>query len=78
MPALIPVGDIFEAHLSVSYSPVDAGSGRMKPRRWCGAHDEISLNSDMLENLRGVYLQPLRDASQGSKGPVEIASWLVY
>jgi putative ATP-dependent endonuclease of OLD family len=67
LPALIPVGDIFEAHLSVSYSPVDAGSGRMKPRRWCGAHDEISLNSDMLENLRGVYLQPLRDASQGLK-----------
>lgn len=67
LPALIPVGDIFEAHLSVSYSPVDVGSGRMKPRRWCGAHDEISLNSDMLENLRGVYLQPLRDASQGLK-----------
>ncbi|MFT6373134.1 MAG: putative ATP-dependent endonuclease of OLD family [Gammaproteobacteria bacterium] len=67
LPALIPVGDAFEAHLSVSYSPVDAGSGRMKPRRWCGAHDEISLNSDMLENLRGVYLQPLRDASQGLK-----------
>lgn len=67
LPALIPVGDSFEAHLSVSYSAVDASSGRMKPRRWCGAHDEISLNSDMLENLRGVYLQPLRDASQGLK-----------
>ncbi|MDO6709669.1 AAA family ATPase [Aliiglaciecola sp. 2_MG-2023] len=67
LPALIPVGDIFEAHLSVSYSQVDAGSGRMKPRRWCGVHDEISLNSDMLENIRGVYLQPLRDASQGLK-----------
>jgi len=67
LPALIPVGDSFEAHLSVSYSPVDVISGRMKPKRWCGAHDEISLNSDMLENLRGVYLQPLRDASQGLK-----------
>jgi len=67
LPALMPVGDSFDAHISVSYSSVDSSSGRMKPRRWCGAHDEISLNSDMLENLRGVYLQPLRDASQGLK-----------
>lgn len=67
LPALVPVDEGFDAHISVSYSPVDGSSGRMKPRRWCGAHEEISLNSDMLENLRGVYLQPLRDASQGLK-----------
>jgi putative ATP-dependent endonuclease of OLD family len=67
LPALIPVDNSFEAHLSVCYSPVDVTSGRMKTKRWCGTHDEISLSSDMLQNLRGVYLQPLRDASKGLK-----------
>ena len=68
LPALVPTDtDGFEVHINVSYSPVDATSGRMRPKRWCGEHEEISLNSDMLENLRGVYLQPLRDASQGLK-----------
>ena len=68
LPALVPiVTGGFEARITVSYSPVDTTSGRMRPKRWCGEHEEISLNSDMLENLRGVYLQPLRDASQGLK-----------
>ena len=68
LPALVPTDDEgFEAHITVSYSAVDATSGRMRPKRWCGEHEEIGLNSDMLENLRGVYLQPLRDASQGLK-----------
>lgn len=68
LPALIPIdAGGFEAHISVSYSPVDKTSGRMRPKRWCGIHEEIGLNSDILENLRGVYLQPLRDASQGLK-----------
>lgn len=63
--ALIPNGASFEAHIFVSYSPVDESSERLRPRRWCGAHEELGLTSDMLENLRGVYLPPLRDASQG-------------
>ena len=68
LPALVPIDTGgFEVHITVSYSPVDTTSGRMRPKRWCGEHEEISLNSDMLENLRGVYLQPLRDASQGLK-----------
>ena len=68
LPALVPISTGgFEAHISVSYTAVDATSGRMRPKRWCGVHEEISLNSEMLENLRGVYLQPLRDASQGLK-----------
>ncbi|WP_027330036.1 ATP-dependent nuclease [Marinimicrobium agarilyticum] len=68
LPALVPVdAGYFEAHISVSYSLIDKASGRMRPKRWCGEHEEVSLNSDMLENLRGVYLQPLRDASQGLK-----------
>jgi len=68
LPALVPIdAGGFEAHITVSYSPIDTTSGRMRPKRWCGEHEEISLNSDMLENLRGVYLQPLRDASKGLK-----------
>ncbi|ARU28085.1 ATP-dependent endonuclease [Cellvibrio sp. PSBB006] len=63
--ALVPNGKAFEAHLFVSYSLVDESSERLRPRRWCGAHEELGLTSDMLENLRGVYLPPLRDASQG-------------
>jgi putative ATP-dependent endonuclease of OLD family len=68
LPALVPIDTGgFEVHISVSYTPADTTSGRMRPKRWCGEFEEISLNSDMLENLRGVYLQPLRDASQGLK-----------
>ncbi|MCL6414815.1 AAA family ATPase [Aestuariirhabdus sp. Z084] len=69
LPSLVPVEgeEAFEAHISVSYSLVDRATGRMRPKRWCGEHEEIGLNSDILENLRGVYLKPLRDASQGLK-----------
>lgn len=53
-----------EAHIHVRYSGADA-SGRFRIKRWCGEHEDVGLTSDMLENLRGVYLQPLRDAAQG-------------
>jgi putative ATP-dependent endonuclease of OLD family len=53
-----------EAIMGVTYGDADK-SGRLKPRRWCGDFDEISMTSSMLENLRSVYLQPLRDAEQG-------------
>lgn len=63
--ALKPNGDkTMEAHIHVQYTDMDK-TGRFKVRRWCGDHPEVSLTSDMMENLRGVYLQPLRDASQG-------------
>lgn len=52
-----------EAHVYVRYSSADV-SGRLRIKRWCGEHEDIGLTSDMLENLRGVYLQPLRDAAQ--------------
>lgn len=52
-----------EAHVHVRYSGADA-SGRLRIKRWCGEHEDVGLTSDMLENLRGVYLQPLRDAAQ--------------
>jgi putative ATP-dependent endonuclease of OLD family len=53
-----------EAVMGVTYGDPDK-SMRLKPRRWCGDFDEISMTSSMLENLRSVYLQPLRDAEQG-------------
>ncbi|MBC6536116.1 ATP-dependent nuclease [Citrobacter amalonaticus] len=63
--ALKPDGDkSMEAHIHVLYTDVDK-TGRFKVRRWCGDHPEVSLTSDMMENLRGVYLPPLRDAAQG-------------
>jgi putative ATP-dependent endonuclease of OLD family len=54
----------YEAHMHVRYSSPDAG-GRMRPKRWCGDHEENSLTSDMLEDLRAIYLPPLRDSASG-------------
>jgi len=54
----------YEAHLSVRYSNADPG-GRLRVKRWCGAHEEIPITTEMLEDLRSVYLQPLRDPAQG-------------
>jgi putative ATP-dependent endonuclease of OLD family len=65
LAALKPIaGGQAEAHFHVCYSDADQG-GRLRVRRWCGDHQEVSLTADMIENLRGVYLQPLRDAAQG-------------
>lgn len=55
-----PNGKI-EAVMGVVYGEPDK-SGRLKPKRWCGKFDELSMTFSMLENLRSVYLQPLRDA----------------
>ncbi|WP_285422815.1 ATP-dependent endonuclease [Pseudomonas sp. efr-133-TYG-103a] len=63
--ALKPCKDkTMEAHIHVRYTDADS-TGRFKVKRWCGDHQEVVLSSDMMENLRGVYLQPLRDAAQG-------------
>lgn len=63
--ALIPCDDnTMDAHIHVRYTDADL-TGRFKVKRWCGDHQEVPLSSDMMENLRGVYLQPLRDAAQG-------------
>jgi putative ATP-dependent endonuclease of OLD family len=53
-----------EAVLGVSYGEMDK-TGRLRPRKWCGEHEDVSMTAGMLENLRSVYLQPLRDAEQG-------------
>lgn len=65
IPALQPAADdTMEAHIHVRYTDADK-TGRFRVKRWCGDHQDIPLTSDMMENLRGVYLQPLRDAAQG-------------
>lgn len=53
-----------EAHITVRYSEPDK-VGRLRVKRWCGDQEDVGLTSDMMENLRGVYLPPLRDASKG-------------
>ncbi|RON55584.1 ATP-dependent nuclease [Pseudomonas frederiksbergensis] len=63
--ALKPTADkTMDAHIHVRYTDADQ-TGRFRVKRWCGDHQDVALTSDMMENLRGVYLQPLRDAAQG-------------
>lgn len=67
LAALVPdASGKLEAHIKIRYSDPDRG-GRLRAKRWCGEHEEVGLTADMMENLRGVYLPPLRDASQGLK-----------
>jgi len=65
LAALVPgAGGDLEAHIKIRYSDPDK-AGRLRAKRWCGEHEDVGLTADMMENLRGVYLPPLRDASQG-------------
>lgn len=67
LAALVPdAADGLEAHIKIRYSDADK-AGRLRAKRWCGEHEDVGLTADMMENLRGVYLPPLRDASQGLK-----------
>lgn len=65
IPTTARTTDQYEAHLWVRYSP--GPSGRIRPKRWCGDHEENSITSEMLEDLRAVYLPPLRDPASGLK-----------
>lgn len=56
----------YEAQFTVQYTQTEPGS-RLKLRRWVGEHPENLLSSDMLEELRAIYLQPLRDPALGLK-----------
>jgi putative ATP-dependent endonuclease of OLD family len=56
----------FEVRISIRYGTPDK-AGRLRAKRWCGDHEDHALTSEMMENLRGVYLQPLRDASHSLK-----------
>ncbi|WP_119306024.1 ATP-dependent nuclease [Cohaesibacter haloalkalitolerans] len=53
-----------EVLIRVTYGNADK-SGRLRSRKVCGIHHDIAMTSTMLENLRSVYLQPLRDAELG-------------
>ncbi|MDR3488653.1 MAG: AAA family ATPase, partial [Bradyrhizobium sp.] len=65
--ALKPIdGGKFAAIVGTSYSDPDK-AGRLRSKRWCGEHDDVQITSDMMENLRSVYLPPLRDAAQSLK-----------
>lgn len=56
----------YEARFTVQYTQAEPGS-RLKLKRWVGDHEENGLTTDMLEELRAVYLQPLRDPASGLK-----------
>ncbi len=67
MPAIRPGPDgKMRAHFSVGYAEPDK-NGRLRVKRWCGEHKENAVTTEMAEDLRGVYLPALRDASQGLK-----------
>lgn len=67
LPALVPQSDgSMKVALTVEYSKVE-GSDRLRVRKWAGDQEENLISADMLDNLRGVYLPPLRDAAQGLK-----------
>ena len=64
LPALVPnANGAFEAQIHIRYSDPDKASGRLRAKRWCGPLEENALSAEMMDNLRGVYLPPLRDAS---------------
>lgn len=72
MTALVPVknsiGAIigYEAWFTVQYTQAEPGS-RLRLRRWVGMHEENVMTTEMLEELRAIYLQPLRDPAHGLK-----------
>ncbi len=57
---------VYEAHLCVRYANPDTG-GRLRVKRWAGEHEENPVTTEMLDDLRAVYLPPLRDPAQGLK-----------
>ncbi len=56
----------YDAQFSVQYTQAEPG-GRLRLRRWVGLHEENAMTTEMLEELRAIYLQPLRDPAQGLK-----------
>ncbi|MFT3736420.1 MAG: AAA family ATPase [Rhodocyclaceae bacterium] len=72
MTALVPVknasGTIvsYDAQFTVQYSQTEPGD-RLRLRRWVGLHEENVMTTEMLEELRAIYLQPLRDPAKGLK-----------
>lgn len=56
----------YEAHFAIRYTNPD-GATRLHVKRWAGLHEDTALTNEMLNDLRAVYLPPLRDPSQGLK-----------
>ncbi len=66
LPALVPnTQGKLEAYIHVRYADPDKSTGRLRAKRWSGLHEENTLSTEMMEDLRGVYLPPLRDAAFG-------------
>lgn len=57
---------MFTAEFFVEFEAPDR-TGRLKARRYCGARNTAQLTAEMSEQLRSVYLPPLRDASRSLK-----------
>lgn len=54
--ALKPAADgTIEAVLGISHGDIDR-SGRLRARKWCGDHKDVSMTTGMLDNFRSVYL----------------------
>lgn len=53
----------YAAHFSIKY--VSTSAGRLRPKRWCGDHEDNAVSAEMLEDLRAIYLPPLRDPASG-------------
>jgi putative ATP-dependent endonuclease of the OLD family len=72
MTALRPRNDAtgklieYEAQFTVQYTQAEPGD-RLRMRRWVGDHPDNLLPTEMLEELRAIYLQPLRDPALGLK-----------
>lgn len=54
-----------DAHFGIKYSTTSNNPERLRAFRWCGKHEDNQIPSNMMENLRCVYLQPLRDPRAG-------------
>lgn len=62
--ALVPKGSGFVAKLVCRYEP-GIDPVRLRPRRWCGAHEGDSIPPGLLDNFLCVYLPALRDPTDG-------------
>ncbi|MGF6369671.1 putative ATP-dependent endonuclease of OLD family [Paraburkholderia sp. RAU6.4a] len=53
----------YEAQFNIRYTATT--NGRLRPKRWCGDHEDNGVSAEMLEDLRAIYLPPLRDPASG-------------
>lgn len=53
----------YDAYFHIRYT-INA-AGRLRPKRWCGNHEDNPITVEMLDDLRAIYLPPLRDPASG-------------